>query len=190
MAVSIHITHNQLQVRRLFQEIRKLGGSLKPVLEDIAFLGENSTRARFRSQTGPDGERWKPSLRAQLAGGKTLTKDGHLGNSIASGATAREARWGTNRVYAAIHQLGGKIDIPARSQQAYFRQDARTGLIGNRFVKKRRSNFAQWVTIGPYSIQMPARPFLGLSDTDRGDILDLVGEHLSNLFGRSAPGGA
>lgn len=167
-----------------------MGADMSPVMRDIAFLGENSTRARFRSESGPDGQRWEPSQRVQKRGGKTLTESGHLGNSIASGWTPRLAKWGTNRIYAAIHQFGGQMNIAARSQQAYFRQDGRTGLVGNRFVKKRRSNFAQWVTIAAYSIAMPARPFLGVSADDERDILDLVSDHISNLVRRNAPGGA
>lgn len=190
MAVSISLDSNLPLVQRLFKALQQMGGNPQPLLEQIAFLGETSTRARFRSQTGPDGTRWKPSQRVLEHGGKTLTKDGHLGDSITSSATKREARWGTNRIYAAIHQFGGKIDIPARSQQAYFRQDGKSGLVGNRFVKKRRSNFAQWVTIGAYSIQMPERPFLGLSTDDEQDILDLVSNFLSNLVRQKAPGGA
>lgn len=170
MAVSIRITHNLLQVQRLFQEIRRLGGNPQPLLEDIASLGENSTRERFRSQTGPDGERWEPSLRAQLAGDRTLTKDGHLGDSTGSYVSAKSAVWGVNRIYAAIHQFGGTIKAK--------------GARGLRFAIPGIG----WRTVPQVSI--PARPFLGLSDTDRGDILDLVSEHLNSLIGRSALGGA
>jgi len=190
MSVSIRIDSNLPMVQRLFKAMQQMGANPQPLLKDIAFLGENSTRDRFRRETGPDGVRWKPSQRVQEKGGKTLTKDGHLGDSISSRVDGKAAVWGVNRIYAAIHQFGGKIDIAARSQQAYFRRDGRTGLVGNRFVKKRRSNFAQWVTIAAYSIAMPARPFLGVSADDEQDILDLVSDHLSNLARRNAPGGA
>lgn len=169
MAVSIRIVHNLPQVQRLFQEIRRLGGNPQPLLQDIAFLGENSTRERFRSQAGPDGERWRPSLRAQLSGGKTLTRDGHLGDSIGSYVNDKSAVWGVNRIYAAIHQFGGTIRAK--------------GTRGLRFAIPGIG----WGTVPQVSI--PARPFLGLSDADRQDILDLVSAHLSNLIGRSAPGG-
>ncbi len=82
---------------------------LTPLNRDIAALGENSTRLRFRSETSPDGEQWKPSLRAQIQGGKTLTASGHLSGSISSRFGANFAEWGVNRIYAAIHQFGGVI---------------------------------------------------------------------------------
>lgn len=170
MAVSIRIHSNLPQVQRLFQAIRQFGGDPQPLLADIAFLGENSTRARFRSQTGPDGARWKPSLRAQLTGGKTLTRDGHLGDSVGSYVNDKSAVWGVNRLYAAIHQFGGTI----RAKGARGLRFAIPGI--------------GWRTVPQVSI--PARPFLGLSDSDRQDILDLVNDHLSHLMRRSAPGGA
>lgn len=170
MAVSIRIDSNLPQVQRLFQAIRQMGANPQPLLQDIAFLGENSTRERFRSQTGPDGARWKPSLRAQLAGGKTLTKDGHLGDSLGSRADDKEAVWGVNRIYAAIHQFGGTI----RAKGARGLRFAIPGL--------------GWRTVRQVSI--PARPFLGLSDADRQDILELASDHLSNLMRRHAPGSA
>lgn len=170
MAVSIRITDNLPQVQRLFQEIRRLGGNPEPLLQDIAFLGESSTRARFRNQTGPDGSRWKPSLRTQLSGGKTLTRDGHLGDSISSYVNEKSAVWGVNRIYAAIHQFGGTIRAKGAGR-------LRFNIPGLGWRSARQ-------------VQIPARPYLGLSDADRQDILDLVGEHLGNLIRRSAPGGA
>lgn len=170
MAVSIRITHNLTHVQRLFQEIRRLGGSPEPLLRDIAFYGESSTRARFRSQTGPDGQRWQPSLRARLNGGKTLTRDGHLGDSVSSYVNDKSAVWGVNRIYAAIHQFGGTIKPKAGSLLRF----AIPGL-GWRAVRQ---------------VEMPARPFLGLSDQDRQEILDLVGDHLRELMRRPALGGA
>lgn len=170
MAISIRIAHNLPQVQRLFQQIRRVGGDTTPLLQDIAFLGESSTRARFRSQTGPDGQRWKPSLRAQLNGGKTLTKDGHLGDSVGSYVNQKSAVWGVNRIYAAIHQFGGTIKAKGSGGLRF----AIPGL-GWRTAKQ---------------VEIPARPYLGLSDDDRQDILDLASNHLSDLVRRGAPGGA
>lgn len=79
-----------------------------------------STKGRFKSETGPDGNKWKPSIRAELEGGKTLTDTAVLRNSIGYEATRTHVAVGTNVVYAAIHQLGGKagkglaVDLPAR----------------------------------------------------------------------------
>ncbi len=189
MAVSLRFKNDIPNLQPLFTQLQQLGGRAKPLLQQIANMGESQTRERFSDQVGPDGQKWAPSQRAEKKGGKTLTRDGHLGDSITSDADDQQAHWGTNRVYAAIHQLGGTIDIPARSQNAYFKQDTRSGEVGNRFVRKEKSNFAQRVTIGAYQIEMPARPYLGISEENSGDILDLVSIYIRNLIQRTAPGG-
>lgn len=130
-----------------------LGRNTGPVMADIAALGESSTRMRFRTETGPDGQKWKPSLRARITGGRTLTQDGHLSGSI-SGRHGRDfAEWGVNRIYAAIHQFGGEI----RAKGGSLRFRLANG--GFATVKK---------------VTIPARPFLGISDDDRDDILDVI----------------
>jgi len=64
---------------------------------------------------------------------------------------------------AAIHEFGGTINMPARSQQI-FRKINKDGdfskSTGSRFVKKDKSNFASWVTIPAYTITIPARPYI------------------------------
>lgn len=124
-----------------------------PTMGAIARLGENSTRLRFRNEIGPDGRRWKPSLRAQVHGGRTLTKDGHLANSISSNYGKDFAEWGVNRVYAAIHQFWGVIR--AKGKALAF------AIPGGGFAVVK-------------AVRMPARPFLGVNDDDSSDILDIL----------------
>ncbi len=105
--------------------------------------------------------------------------DGYLKNTLRYQASDEQLLFGTNRRYGAIHHYGGDIEIAARSQQAYFRQDGKSGEVGNRFVNKRQSNFAQRVTIGPYTIAIPARPWLGTSAQDNQDLIAIAVKHLS-----------
>lgn len=104
------------QVLSTLQRLRAFGANPAPAMRDIATIGENSTRLRFRTETGPDGKKWKPSLRVQLRGGKTLTKDGHLSGSVSSNYSREYAEWGVNRIYAAIHQFGGRAGRGLRLQ--------------------------------------------------------------------------
>lgn len=142
--------------------LRSLAGRLAdptPINEEIAALGESSTRLRFRTATGPDGTPWKPSLRATVSGGRTLTRDGHLSGSISARHGRDFAEWGVNRIYAAIHQFGGTIR-PKNGKALRF------ALAGGGFATVK-------------SVTMPARPFLGLSDDDKADIADLIGRRLA-----------
>lgn len=112
----IHVELDDRAISSKIRALRAFGQNPKDALDDIATYGENSTRERFHNQTGPDGKRWKPSIRVQLNGGKTLTKDGHLGDSINSQATSKYAEWGVNRIYAAIHQFGGNAGRGLRTK--------------------------------------------------------------------------
>lgn len=141
------------QVLTSLRTLIALGRDASPVMADIATLGENSTRMRFRTETAPDGMRWKQSLRARIAGGRTLTQDGHLSGSISSSHGRDFAEWGVNRIYAAIHQFGGVIRALGKALR--FR------LAGGGFATVK-------------SVTLPARPYLGVSDADAGDILDII----------------
>jgi phage virion morphogenesis protein len=146
------------EIRGALQRLIALGRNPKPAMQDIAIFGENSTRLRFRTQIGPDGQRWKPSLRALLFGGKTLTKDGHLAGSTSSNFGSDFAEWGVNRIYAAVHQFG--MVIRAKGKALRFR------LANGAFAVVK-------------AVRIPARPYLGVNDDDRRGMLDLIERRIS-----------
>lgn len=154
-------------------------GSLRIPLNDIAEYLHISTDARARRQVAPDGTPWAPLSPRTLArkkGNKILRESGALLDTLRHQVTDDGLDFGTDRPYGAIHQDGGKIEHAARSQQVYFKEKG--GVVGNRFVKKSKSNFAQWVTHGARSVEMPARPYLGLSSEDEAEILEIVSDYL------------
>lgn len=67
-----------------------------------------STLERFKQGRGPDGKRWKTSIRAAETGGKTLIDSSQLRNSIKTTADASGFAVGTNVKHAATHQFGDK----------------------------------------------------------------------------------
>lgn len=81
-----------------------------------------STHRRFERERAPDGTPWLKSARAIAEGNRTLTDTGRLRGSIEYTLTdsGRGVEIGTNVVYAAIHQFGGRAGrerrakIPAR----------------------------------------------------------------------------
>lgn len=142
---------------RLMSTLRRMmtaAAQPQTAMQEIAAYGESSTRLRFRTQTGPDGQKWKKGWKKS---GRTLTKDGHLSGSVSSRATTGAATWGVNRVYAAIHQFGGVIK-PKTKKALRFK------IAGGGFATVKQ-------------VTMPARPFLGISDDDRSDILHVLRRH-------------
>ena len=158
-------------------------GNPEPMLRDMGEYLLIAHDARFAGQSAPDGTPW-PALspryqrRKRKNADKILMLDGYLKNLLRYQVDGGELLFGSDRPYAAIQHFGGEIQIAARSQQAYF-QRGRDGEVGNRFVAKRRSNFAQWVTMGPYTIRIPARPFLGTSEQDDDELLAIAQRHLA-----------
>lgn len=152
----------QLLVKPL-RRLQKAGGNPAPLLQRIAMVGESTTRARFADEEGPDGEKWVESLRKQLHGGKTLTKDGHLGDSITADSSATDARWGSNRIYAAIHQFGGVIKAKTSKGLAF--------------------TLANGDGVITQSVTMPARRFLGLNDDDKDDIIERAHNYVNTALG-------
>lgn len=158
------LEQDERKVRAVLMQLIALGKNPAPALEDIAVIGENTTRERFSTQLDPQGQRWKPSIRAQINGGKTLTKDGHLGDSMTHRSSSKFAEWGTNRIYAAIHQFGGLIK-PKGATSLRFR------LANGAFVSTQQ-------------VDMPKREFFGISRNDEFDMLDAlqarIGRTVSN----------
>jgi phage virion morphogenesis protein len=88
---------------------------LTPVMREIGEILVEQTDSAFESGRSPGGKDWEPSKRAQATGGQTLIDTAILRNSITAQASADEVEVGTNVVYAAIHQLGGKTGRAAKT---------------------------------------------------------------------------
>jgi phage virion morphogenesis protein len=153
--IFVHVSHDDSSIRAAMMGVIALGQNPAPIMRDLAAYGESSTRDRFHTETDPDGKPWKKSLRAQISGGKTLTKAGHLGDSITSDSGRDWAAWGSNMIYARIHQLGGVIKPKVAGGKLRFR------LANGAFV-----SVAQ--------ITMPKRGYLGVNKDDEAEMISLV----------------
>lgn len=154
----------------------------EPLMREMAAAMGDAVEENFASEGRPAWARWKSNAYwAKRRGGKILQKSGRLAGSITQLSDNDEATVGTNVAYARIHQEGGTINIPARSQKSYYRQ-SKDGSVGNRFVRKSKSNFTQWHSMGSYKISMPARPFLHLTEDDVSRMEDTAEAYLSRIF--------
>mgnify|MGYP000007448031 FL=1 len=172
--IEIKVDTDQLE-RSLTQLSQRLVHR-RPLMKKLAAVMHNAVDENFEAEGRP---KWLGIKHRQ---GRVLRDSGALQNSISERSDDDTAIVGTNLPYAAIHQFGGEIKRAARSQQAYFHQK-KDGSVGNRFVKKSRSNFSQWVTIGSGVVNMPARPYLSLTNEDEAEIVDTVNRYLSEVLG-------
>ena len=146
-----------------------------PAMEKVATLMGNQVRERFQAGEGPDGTPWKPSQRVLENGGKTLIDTEQLFNSITRDHDATSAVVGTNVIYAAIHQLGGKIRAKPVSK----------GGKGYLWIKGKTRADGSRLTVG--SVTMPARPFLGFGETEQREIPEIIADHLRTAFAGGQP---
>ena len=132
----------------------------------LAAAGESAARERITAGgPGPDGERWAPRHPLNPSRKRLLNRQGGLNDSIEGRGSTSTASWGSNLVYARIHQLGGVIK-PRRRRMLRFE-------LGNRVV------FARQVTI-------PARPYIGWGDPERREADVVVSRWLDRAFAGGA----
>lgn len=82
------------------------GHNMTPLMRSISTELLSQTEANFAAEGRPKWLGIKP--RKGRAGGKILQDTGQLAASITSSSDANSATVGSNKVYAAIHQLGGQ----------------------------------------------------------------------------------
>lgn len=104
----LSIKVESVQMEAVLNELAGRMGDLTPVIQTIGEIVVEQTDTAFETGVGPDGKPWPASGRALATGGQTLIDTAVLRNSITVQTTENQVEVGTNVLYAAIHQLGGK----------------------------------------------------------------------------------
>ncbi|RQZ74807.1 MULTISPECIES: phage virion morphogenesis protein [Burkholderia] len=124
-------------------------------------------------------------------GGKILSRSGRLAGSMSKSYDAMSARVGTNVVYAAIHQFGGTIERHPMSGYVRLRK-GKDGMLLRQANHPRLAVFAKnshklakvvkWTRSTGWTIKIPARPFLMLTESDNVNIESEVTGFLRRLI--------
>jgi len=149
--------------KKVFELLSKLGSpqERKELLDAIGAYGVSSTQQRFLDQKSADGIEWRPSRRALKKGGQTMRKSVRLFQSLTHNATADFVEWGTNVIYARIHQFGGEIR-PKKAKYLAF-----MGVEGGMIYAKK--------------VVMPPRPYLGINALDEQRIAQIAGDWVEGM---------
>ena len=145
----------------LGQAAKKLGNT-QALMESVGEALVSGTLKRFDAEEDPQGNQWEPSGRASEEGGQTLTNTARLRDSIDYAATPDKVMVGSNLPYARIHQLGGVI-VPKKAKKLVFKGHDGT----TRAVDK---------------VTIPARPYLGVSESDLDDVRAAMADFLAGIF--------
>lgn len=161
--IRIELTEEQIEA-----DLQRLASSLTdltPLMQDLGEALSDSTEDRFAQGTAPDGTAWAPKAQATLdayrARGDRVDfrplfgPSGRLSSEISYVAGPASVEIGSSLIYAAVQQFG-----------------AGKGAFGT----ASNGSPIPWGDI-------PARPFLGISEEDRGTIADIIDEYLTEASG-------
>lgn len=145
----IKIEIDDRQFREAIQKLIQRGIDRRPLMRNIAMIMHNAVEENFAQQGRPS---WRPLSPKTIKSrqkrgywpGAILQMRGELAASISQSSDNNSAVVGTNKIYAAIHQFGGRA---GRGHKA----------------------------------QIPARPFLKLTDDDLEEIKKAVIEYLQGV---------
>jgi phage virion morphogenesis protein len=144
LTATLDDTQVQAALRRVGALVRNPG----PLLRQIGAGLVAAADARFSSQTDPWGRAWAPLSPAYAAMKRNthiLQESTALVRSLHFVVGDRQVAYGSNLIYAAIHQFGGTIK-PKNARALVFR-------LGDRLVHA-------------HSVFIPARAYLGIGPAE------------------------
>lgn len=169
----ITIQFDDKQTRQSFARLAASAKNPRPVLEEIGELLIDSTKQRFGTSRAPDGTPW--------AKNSTTTILQYLGRYKSSFGKrdGKLTKKGAERAGSKRPLIGETSDL---SRQIFKSMDGNhTLLVGSTMIygavqqfgaKKGAFGKAPWGDI-------PARPFLGISDQDHRSIMDTISDYLT-----------
>lgn len=149
-------------------DVRARLGNLPPALRAIARQGVASTRRRFQTGSAPDGTPWKKGKKKT---GQTLIVSSLLLRSVVDRPPeANAVEWGSNREYAGVHQFGftGSVQVPAH-----------TRVVRKIFGRPTKAPVVQSVRAHARKMDIPARPYLGVSNEDGSKFASILLRYVS-----------
>ncbi|HEY8037133.1 MAG TPA: phage virion morphogenesis protein [Methylobacter sp.] len=154
------IEFNDDEIQRALQALQQATGNLRPALDDIGDVLIESTKQRFLTKTGPDGQQWKENSDVTInfvhkfdgfewmkgRDDPLIGRSGKLQDQINYNLIGTDAlEVGSPMEYAAMQQFGG-----AKSEFHHLFGD------------------------------IPARPFLGVSNDDKNKIMAILNRHFAS----------
>jgi phage virion morphogenesis protein len=182
--VNIKIEHKIKPLRGVLERLQSATGDLAPFWRDVGEYLLRQAAQRFDTGKDPQGRAWKrlsPRTLRRKKISKILVESGRLSRLVYQVAPT-ELRVGTNLKYAAIHQFGGEIERPERTQTLLFKRNGQF-MSKKAAARLKRPPRKVEATIKGGTTKIPARPFLGINSADEREIRMLLEEHLR----RAAP---
>lgn len=171
----ITIDVDDTAITAALDRIAALLTDMTPLMNDLGEYLVRSTKERFAAGQAPDGTPWAPKSQVTIdrqygKGANRIDIRPLFGESRALSSQIHyqvgsdSVEWGSNLIYAAVQQFGAK-----------------KGEFGAAMGRTKPSEKRPWSQDYFFPLpwgDIPARPFLGVSDDDRDQILATVDEWL------------
>ena len=145
----------------------------------LAGVGESATRARIAAGgPAPEGKAW-PRREGSAHPHPLLNRGGGLLQSITGESRGDVAAWGSNLVYARIHQLGGTI-VPVSAAVLAFPSPFEGASNADKSGGDGDGEAMQFAS----SVTIPPRPYLGWGADEQRGAADVVEAWLDRALGR------
>lgn len=175
--ITATIEIHDAEVTAAFERLLGASRDLTPAMKAIGERLSETTKRRFETSTGPDGQRWAPNSQATYEAlarrgkGSFNKRDGKLSAKGAGVVMAKKPLIGeSKRLSTEINYQASATQVTIGSPMEYAAVH-QFGVLRGALGRTKRGGPIPWGNI-------PARPFLGVSDQDKSDILDILQDHL------------
>ncbi|NSW85495.1 MAG: phage virion morphogenesis protein [Syntrophobacteraceae bacterium] len=169
---TLSIALDERRTKFILLRLLKTMSDLTAAMRQVGEVARERTMQSFERSRSPSGTPWTPSRRALRTGGKTLVRNAVLRNSIHVRASSDRVEVGSPLEYASIHQFGSSGNVFCALGKS----------VSSRILgpdRRRKSKSASCPgTQETHSRAIPARPFLGLNQSDWGEIRDVLTDFL------------
>lgn len=164
MAVEMKLDLDDLITITAFDRAADESEDMFTLMDAIGRVLVNGAKERIAvTNIDPDGVPWPQSFRAEVFGGPTLRATGALLDSINSRPEPWQVTVGSALIYAGVHQEGAIIRPKTAKGLHFMLADGEEVVVGE-----------VWV---------PRRAYLGISEGEHQDIVELTIKHFSGLLG-------
>lgn len=144
--------------------VARLTRSLARVHRELGQEYQILVQKGFEAEQSPAGAGWQAlspaTVKKRGSAHPILRVSGRLARTHLR-ANAQEAVVGSNLPYAAIHQYGGEIKRKGGTLKLHFKKFQRGPRRGKTlFSEAGKATYGMKAAVGPYSIRIPARPWL------------------------------
>lgn len=154
------VTLDAQAANRIFAELVKRGTDLRPLNQELGEYLTEATKQRFQTSTAPDGTQWESNAPA--------TYLAYLEKFSGSyGKSGQLSKAGANRAAGKKPLIG---ETGRLSREIYYQADANSVEISSGLIYSAIHQFG--------GVQIPARPYLGLSAEDEVEITEIAGAYL------------